>query len=95
MVLELSPKSRADNDVEKLVEEGVAFTANGPLVQAAPVTPEGCALRTLIDVAYAESKPASFNDLLLERSFCWRLAGICLLIAFTTMIFLLQKNVLP
>jgi hypothetical protein len=53
MVLGLSPKLRADGDVEKVVEEGVAFTANGPLVQA-----EECALCALINVACAESKPA-------------------------------------
>jgi hypothetical protein len=82
----LSPKLQSDNNMERLMEEGVTFTADGPLVQAAPVTPEECAPRALIDVAYAESKPVSFKDLLLERSFCWRIAGICIPIAFMTML---------
>jgi hypothetical protein len=86
MVVGLSQKSQAD-DIEGLMEQGVTFTADGPLVQATPVTPEECAPRALIDVAYAESKPVSFKDLLVERSIRWRLAGICLLIAILTMFF--------
>lgn len=49
MVIGLSPKSQAGDDVERLVKEGVTFTAAGPLVQATPVTPEECAPRALLD----------------------------------------------